>query len=66
MTRQRPSALRLAVHAGTGVFALALGLLPAPWHVVAALAGVVLGFVVFQVRGALRRRAKRREAKAAH
>ena len=30
-------------------------------------AGVlVLGFVVFQVRGALRRRAKRREAKAAH
>ena len=25
MTRQRPSALRLAVHAGTGLFALALG-----------------------------------------
>ena len=51
MTRQRPSALRLAVHAGTGLFALALGLLPAPWHVVAALAGVVLGFVVFPLTG---------------
>lgn len=51
MTRHEPSALRLAVHAGTGFFALALGLLPPPWHLVAALGGVVLGFVVFPLTG---------------
>lgn len=51
MTRTRPSSLRLAVHAGTGLCALALGVLPAPWHLVAAGLGVLAGWVVFPLTG---------------
>lgn len=42
---------RALVHAGTGLFALALGVLPAPWHKVAAGLGVLAGWVVFPLTG---------------
>lgn len=45
------SATRVWVHAATGLFALALGVLPAPWHLVAAGLGVLMGWVVFPLSG---------------
>jgi dolichol kinase len=35
----------------TGLCALALGVLPSPWHLVAAAAGVLVGWVVFPCTG---------------
>lgn len=43
--------LRPRVHAYTGLLALLLGVLPDPWHVVTACAGVVLGWIVFPLSG---------------
>jgi len=42
-----PGLRRPMLHAATGLGALALGLLPAPWHLVAAGFGVLVGWVVF-------------------
>ncbi len=38
---------RPLLHAATGLLALTLGLLPAPWHLVGAGLGIVAGWVVF-------------------
>jgi dolichol kinase len=43
--------VRSLVHAGTGLLALLLGVLPPPWHLVAAGAGVLLGWVVLPLTG---------------
>lgn len=43
--------LRPWVHVVTGCCALLLGLVPAPWHVVLAGVGVLLGWVVFPLTG---------------
>ncbi len=51
MKAQSRALRRPLLHAATGFFALALGLLPAPWHLVAAGLGVVAGWVVFPLTG---------------
>lgn len=43
--------LRPRVHACTGLSALLLGVLPSPWHLVMAVGGVLLGWVVFPLSG---------------
>ena len=47
--------LRPRVHAYTGLCALLLGVLPAPWHLAMAAGGVLLGWVVFPLAGIDRR-----------
>ncbi len=55
MTRTRPTALRLLLHAGTGLAALALGVLPSPWHGIGAACGVIAGFLILPLVGLDRR-----------
>ena len=43
--------LRSAVHAGTGLAALLLGILPHPWAIACGMGGVLLGWVVFPLTG---------------
>lgn len=38
---------RPLLHAATGLLALTLGLLPAPWHLVGAALGIIAGWIVF-------------------
>ena len=45
------STTRVLVHAGTGLCALLLGVLPDPWHLVAAGLGVFAGWVLFPLTG---------------
>lgn len=48
---ERNPYLRPRVHAYTGLCALLLGVLPAPWHIVLAGGGVFLGWVAFPLSG---------------
>lgn len=43
--------LRPRIHAYTGLAALLLGVLPAPWHLVGAAGGVLIGWVVLPLSG---------------
>ncbi|MDA1195171.1 MAG: hypothetical protein O2894_08290 [Planctomycetota bacterium] len=43
--------LRPRIHAYTGLLALLLGVLPAPWHLVMAAGGVIAGWIVFPLTG---------------
>ena len=50
MTARAPY-LRPRIHAYTGLCALLLGVLPAPWHLLLAAGGVLLGWVAFPLSG---------------